>query len=190
VFRRFLLPAAVAAPVCMAALTTTPATAGAVPHTPAAPAARTGATTDDVQPGTVEDGSYPGAARILAERGITVVAGNGLITLADCGVPGTIQLFSGEKGLICFKVRIWRAGDLTTFPDVVPILNSFVVLNIPDVYVIKGARDVSQQAKLTVDDQTKIYDIRPDEWTPVGEGVQPENPPETLVELRAGGWWW
>ncbi|MFG1943905.1 hypothetical protein [Nonomuraea sp. NPDC048826] len=151
-----------------------------------APAARADVPApEDAQPGIVEDGVYPGAERILAERGITLISGNGLITLTDCGEPGTIQLYSAEKGHICFKVRIWRAfaPDL---PTLEPALNSFIVLRIPDVYVIKGSRTATQQATLTVDDRTKTYDIRPDEWTPVGEGVDPDNPPETLVELRAG----
>jgi hypothetical protein len=191
VFRRVRLLAAVAAPVWVVALTT-PARAESVPRTTPVPVVRAEASTlVDVQPGIVEDGSYPDAARILAARGITLVAGNGLITLADCGATGVIELFSAEKGRICFKVRIWRAAeDGTTYPDVTPALNSFVVLNIPDVYLIKGVPDVRQQASMTVDNQTKVYDIRAGEWTPVGEGIQPENPPETLVEVRAGGWWW
>ncbi|WP_336203862.1 hypothetical protein [Nonomuraea sp. LPB2021202275-12-8] len=187
--RRFRVLAAMAAPLWVVALTA-PAAARAVPDTSKVAVARAGVSASDTQPGIIEEGAYPDAERILAERGITLISGNGLITLADCGAPGTIQLYSAEKGYICFQVRIWPAFALDS-ATLEPALNSFVVLRIPDVYVIKGTATATQQATLTVDDQTKTYDIRPGEWTPVGEGVDPENPPETLVELRAGQekWW-
>ncbi|WUI01001.1 hypothetical protein OHR68_04035 [Spirillospora sp. NBC_00431] len=122
---------------------------------------------------TVEDGAYPGAAKIQEERGITLISGNGLITLAECGVPGLIQVRSATVGLICFKARTW-AGAV-----------ALIVVKIPDVYTIKGD-DHEVEARLSTEKgEIKTYDIVKNQWTPVGEGTSPDVPPETLVELRA-----
>ncbi|MDL4815027.1 hypothetical protein [Actinomadura opuntiae] len=121
----------------------------------------------------MEDGAYPDADKIEQDRGITVIAGNGLIVLTDCGPDGLIQVRSNTQGLICFKARTW------------PGTEAFVTVKIPEAYLIKG--DEHQvKAKLTTEQgETKTYDITKNEWTPVGEGSDPNLPPETLIELRA-----
>ncbi|MGH3242013.1 MAG: hypothetical protein ACRDNL_16690, partial [Spirillospora sp.] len=112
-------------------------------------------------------------AQIEAERGITVVSGNGLITLAECGEPGLIQARSSSVGLVCFKARTW-AGTV-----------ALIVVKIPEVYSIKGD-DHEVEAKLSTETgESKTYDIAKNQWTPVGEGSGPDIPPETLIELKA-----
>ncbi|MFI0409467.1 hypothetical protein [Actinomadura sp. 3N508] len=121
----------------------------------------------------VEDGAYPDADRIQTERGITVISGNGLITLAECGADSLIQVRSNTKGLVCFDVELW------------PDYEGVITVKIPEVYYIKGD-DHQVTADLTTGKgETKTYPIARDEWTPVGEGADPDNGPETLIELRA-----
>ncbi|MFC0115981.1 hypothetical protein [Kibdelosporangium aridum] len=161
VHRRLLATMAVAAGVVAVAL--------AAPVMAEAP--------EETPPNTVEDTSYPGAAQILAERGIKVIAGDGNIVLTDCGPPGLIEVRSTEKGRICFKAQpaYWGGRYPTT---------AFITVEIPSVYTIKGdEKDV--EATLTVNNQSKVYPIEKNAWTPVGEGAGPGNPPETLLEIRA-----
>jgi hypothetical protein len=135
--------------------------------------ATTAALQESGESSIVEDGVYPGAAQIQAERGITLIGGNGLITLAECGAPGLLQVRSASHGLICFQVRIWPGTD------------SFIVVEIPETYTIRGDDHQVRAKLITPNGETKTYDIAKNQWTPVGEGTSPEIPPETLIELRA-----
>jgi hypothetical protein len=132
---------------------------------------------EDTPSSTVEDTSYPGAAQILAQRGIKLIGGDGSIQLADCGPTGLIELRSTEKGRVCFKAEPAYWGGRYR-------MTGYVTLEIPSVYLIKGD-EKTVEATLTVNNQTKIYPIEKNAWTPVGEGAGPGNPPETLLEIRA-----
>ncbi|CAM3870859.1 hypothetical protein KIPE111705_28985 [Kibdelosporangium persicum] len=149
----------------------------AAPVGSAAPAAKPAAAPADTPTSTVEDTSYPGAAQILAERGIKLIGGDGTIQLATCGPSGLIELRSTEKGRVCFKAEPAYWGGRYR-------ITGYIALEIPSVYLIKGdEKDV--EATLTVNNQTKVYPIDKNAWTPVGEGAGPGNPPETLLEIRA-----
>src|SRR5687768_12641071 len=54
---------------------------------PVGSAAVAGAQVADVPPAAVEDGVYPGAAAILEEHNVRVIAGDGHILFADCALP-------------------------------------------------------------------------------------------------------
>nr|WP_198151527.1 hypothetical protein [Kibdelosporangium sp. MJ126-NF4] len=132
---------------------------------------------EETPPHTVEDTTYPGAAQILAQRGIKLIGGDGSIVLVDCGPTGLIEVRSTEKGRICFKARTIYWGSRY------PMVN-YIAMEIPSVYTIKGdEKDV--EATLTVNNQSKVYAIEKNAWTPVGEGAGPGNPPETLLQIRA-----
>ncbi|MCO1577894.1 hypothetical protein M8C13_19250 [Crossiella sp. SN42] len=129
----------------------------------------------DKQPSSVESFGYPGAAKVLAQRGIKLLKGDGHIMLAACGAPGLIEVRStsvpGDKdpdpGHFCFTVT-GATGWLT--------------LNIPNAYQIKG-NDHSVTATVTVKDKTSTVPVERNGWTGIGLGSGPD--PATLLELRA-----
>ncbi|WP_147339374.1 hypothetical protein [Actinomadura spongiicola] len=126
------------------------------------------------QHGIIETGLHPDGQKIGSERGIELVGGNGLIEYSECGPGELLQVRSSTKGLLCFTVRAWPGTD------------GFLQVKIPETYYIKGdsVRHQTKATLITEGGDKKTYDIRPDEWTPVGEGADPDNGPETLIELR------
>ncbi|MGW4647610.1 trypsin-like serine protease [Kitasatospora sp. NPDC004289] len=127
---------------------------------------------DEVPPTVVEDYSYPGAAQILAERGITLKAGDGHFLLADCASgTGLVHVLSRAltPSEVCFKIN-GRDGRL--------------VMEIPRVYQIK-ADDHAIKASLTADGTTKVVDLQKNFWNPVGEGSSGSE--SVLLELNATG---
>lgn len=183
VLRRTVATVAVAVAVFGTPLTASATVSTAAGGTPAEPTAAPmandqiarSAAAADTPPHTVEDFAYPGADQILAERGITLLAGDGSITLADCGPPGLIEIQSSAQGRICFRAVDGRWGR---FPS-----DGYLTMQIPDVYLIKGD-DHTADATLTADNQTTVYPLERNAWTPVGEGADPENPPAVLLEIR------
>ncbi|TDD30537.1 hypothetical protein E1287_29095 [Actinomadura sp. KC06] len=166
----FLLLTVVTAAVAAGGLAAHAATEAATPAGPTAPVKRQAAEVP-----AVEDGAYPDADKIEQERQITVIGGNGLITLVECGpggsADGLIAARSSIKGTICFKARTW------------PGTEAFITVKIPEVYFIKGD-DHQVKAKLTPENgPAETYDIERNQWTAVGEGTG--KPPEALIELRA-----
>ena len=124
---------------------------------------------DDQQPSLVEDFAYPGADKILAERGIKLLKGDGHILLAECvtNATGQIALRSSQHSdLICFKVT-GTTGWLS--------------LEIPEVYSIKGDGHLGE-ATITTDEgaTTRKETIKKNEWTPINSGDG-----GTLLELKA-----
>ncbi|GAA1270817.1 hypothetical protein GCM10009665_68920 [Kitasatospora nipponensis] len=120
----------------------------------------------------VENFSYPGAAKILADRGITLKAGDGHIVLADCASgTGLVQLFSrsATPSEVCFQI---------TGPT------GYLSLEIPQIYNIKGD-DHAIKATLNTAGTVTSIDLPKNTWTPVGEGNA--NDATTLVELNATG---
>jgi len=135
------------------------------------------AAADTGQSPAVEDYGYPGAAQVLADRGITLLKGDGHITFVACGGTGLIEVRStnvpGDHGSdlyhYCFRID-GPVGDLT--------------LNIPNAYQVKGDNhDV--QATVTVNDKTSTVPVDKNGWTGVGVGAGPD--PATLLEIKSTG---
>ncbi|MFB7648069.1 hypothetical protein ACFC0S_14910 [Streptomyces sp. NPDC056084] len=162
--KRYLARTAVAA-VAAGALTWLSLSGGASGATgPAAPVA-------DKGPGsTVETYNYPGAAKILAEKKITLKRGDGHITLVDCASgSGFIALLARKQDdPICFKTT-GSSGWLT--------------LEIPAVHAILG-NDYTTAVDMTLGSETKSFDINKNDWTGVGESGDPQHREYALVEIR------
>jgi hypothetical protein len=121
------------------------------------------------RPSIVEPRDYPGAADILATRGIHVFKGDGHITLVDCGAnPNTppaelilvqtydLTLPGGPD--FCFRAR----GT-----------SGFLTMEINKAFTIRGDNAHTVAAKVeTADDQTVVEteQVDPREWQPVGIG--------------------
>ncbi|MFB6572837.1 hypothetical protein, partial [Streptomyces noursei] len=129
-------------------------------------------------PYAVETFEYPGAAKILKERGIALRKGDGHIVLADCYasqdiVVNSTELNNVDRGRYCFKVTgTGKTGYLT--------------LEIPDVITI-AAGDYLVQANLTADGQTTSVKVSKNDTKSVGEGTNPPGNRSVLVELRVTG---
>ncbi|GAA1968449.1 hypothetical protein GCM10009754_46830 [Amycolatopsis minnesotensis] len=123
---------------------------------------------DDLpQRSTVEDRSYPGAAKILAERSISLKSGDGRILLVDCGsAPDLVEVYSRTKGTFCFKI-IGATG--------------YLALDLPETYTVKG-NSHRLQVSLTAQGRTTTATVEKESWTPVGEGTG--GAPSVLVEIR------
>lgn len=124
---------------------------------------------DEQQP-LVENFDYPGADRVLAERGITLLKGDGHILLVDCATNATGQIAlrsSRHAGPICFQVT----GS-----------TGWLSMSIPEVYSIRGDGNHAGEATITTDEggTTSKTTVNKNAWTPInaGEGA-------TLLELRA-----
>ncbi|EOD67336.1 hypothetical protein [Amycolatopsis vancoresmycina] len=136
----------------------------------AAPAGATGGSAaDDTPPPIVETYDYPGAARIFAERNITLLKGDGNVQLADCASGGNLIVVQSykTKGDACF--RVLKAPG-------------YVTMQIPETYFIMGDTHTAK-ATLTAKTATETVDIQPGKWTPVGESL-PNHDPAALLEIR------
>lgn len=121
-------------------------------------------------PSIVEDYTYPGANKILQERGILLRKGDGNILLVECDNSGQLmEVWSRSKGKFCFRIAP-RGGYLT--------------LEVPEVYLAKGD-DHAIQVAVAEKGSTKHYDVARNGWTSIGEGTDPDNGPATLLEIRA-----
>ncbi|SCF80772.1 hypothetical protein [Streptomyces sp. Ncost-T10-10d] len=118
----------------------------------------------------VEDFRYPGADKILAEQGITLKRGDGHIMLADCSSgTGQLEVWSRKyQKVFCFKVT----GD-----------SGYLALEIPAVFSVRG-NNYSTQIDMTAGDEKKSFDINKNEWTPVGESLDPGQRDFMLMEIR------
>ncbi|WP_329047336.1 hypothetical protein OG738_34535 [Amycolatopsis sp. NBC_01488] len=130
----------------------------ATPHaTPRTAPASVSKPLEDQPSNIVEDFSYPGAAQILATRGITLKKGDGHILLVDCVAGDATQIVVDARARpqTCFHVT-GPVGDLT--------------LQIPRTYDIRGG-DRNLTATLTpeVSGDDKTYDVAAGQWTSVGE---------------------
>ncbi|MET8996485.1 hypothetical protein [Amycolatopsis sp. Hca4] len=154
----FLVLAAATAVLIATLPTAASAMAGTAPATQAA---------DDEPPSLVEDYSYPGADRILAEQGFKLITGDGHMLLVDCpstpGNDGFIRVRRNLKPIACFKVPAGQSGRLT--------------MEIPEVTFIKGD---DHTVKATLAGQSTAIDISKNEWTPI-----PGDKGSTLVTLVA-----
>ncbi|GAA1270723.1 hypothetical protein GCM10009665_68790 [Kitasatospora nipponensis] len=153
--RRLAWPLVAALAIPVVASWSTPATATAA---------------EAAQPTVVEDFSYPGAAQVLADRGITLKSGDGHIVLADCASGGNLlQLFSrsATPSEVCFQIT-GQTGYLS--------------LEIPQIYNIKGD-DHTVKATLNTEGTVTSLDVAKNAWNPVGEGSS--TGATTLLELTA-----
>ncbi|WP_073490028.1 hypothetical protein [Streptoalloteichus hindustanus] len=123
---------------------------------------------EDTPPPLVEDYSYPGAAKILQERGITLIKGDGHILLMDAcpsDLTGVLAVRSRGSNPACFQVR-GTTGYLT--------------MKIPNVIFVKGTAN-TVSATVSNANGEKSYAIRKEEWTEVGEAAN--DPASTLLSL-------
>ncbi|MFI2430514.1 hypothetical protein [Streptomyces sp. NPDC018693] len=127
-------------------------------------------TVADEAPGyAVEGFNYPGADRILAEKGITLKRGDGHILLADCATgTGQLEVWARSQDKICFDVT-GTSGWLT--------------LEIPSVYGVRG-NDYATQVDMTTGTVEKSFDVAKNSWTPVGESADEQGREFMLVEIR------
>ncbi|MFJ9523306.1 hypothetical protein ACIRPK_34335 [Kitasatospora sp. NPDC101801] len=124
----------------------------------------------DAPPAAVEDFSYPGADKVLADKGIKLFSGNGRIMLAECGAgAGQLEVWPRGMDRICFQVT-GKGGYLS--------------LEIPAVYTVKGT-SYTTKIDMTVEGEKKSYDIPKDKWVQVGETADPAERDHTLVEIRS-----
>ncbi|SPE49659.1 hypothetical protein SNS2_1350 [Streptomyces netropsis] len=135
---------------------------------------------DAALPVAVETFNYPNAAKILKEQGIALRKGDGHILLADCKVSKDIVVSTGmrhpgqtESGKYCFRVT--GTGKV-----------GYLSLEIPKVFNVR-AGDYSVRASVTADGKTETVTVPKNEYTPVGVGIDDQNTPTMLVELRVTG---
>lgn len=127
---------------------------------------------EETPPPAVEDYSYPGAAEILAERGIKLIRGDGhIVLLEDCPVGDRILVWSRVASTpFCFKAK-GATGYLT--------------LELEQAYFISAGSGHSLTAKVTVDGVTEPpITVPKDGGQGLGEGENPEKGPATLLEIR------
>ncbi|GAA3044243.1 FG-GAP-like repeat-containing protein [Streptomyces roseofulvus] len=130
-----------------------------------------------VMPYAFEDGAYPNAAQIEADKGIKLIRGDGNIVLAECDLD-TEQIRVHVVGppvnmqdTYCFDSRA-ATGRLT--------------LDLNRAFWIDAADQPMSATLAGEDGTTKTITIAKDGYTPVGEGVQ-GGVRSRLVELRVTG---
>ncbi|MFE7133576.1 hypothetical protein ACFVIM_22230 [Streptomyces sp. NPDC057638] len=146
---------------------TTLAVADEAPSTTAVPASAA------AMPVAVEDFVHPGAARLKAERNVTLKKGDGHITLVDCAVADDIMVDSRADGQpFCFDVTS-KSGYLS--------------LELPDSFAIwTEAHPV--RATLTANGEKTVVNVPKNEHAAVGEGDgETGKKRSVLVELRVTG---
>ncbi|MFI9585831.1 hypothetical protein ACIHCQ_29180 [Streptomyces sp. NPDC052236] len=140
---------------------------------PAQAQVRVQAAADEAPPAAIEDFNYPGAAKILQERGLKVFRGDGRILVAHCdGTANQIQIWSrvGDEGSqFCFQAT-GTSGYLT--------------VEIPEVFALQTT-DRPISAELTAGGKTQTVSVAKDTLKDVGEGSV--GAPTMLVELRVTG---
>jgi len=127
-------------------------------------------------PAAVEDYGYPGADRILADKGIKLKKGDGRILLAECD-PAAQQIrvltrrddSVNRAGTYCFTA-IGKTGRLT--------------LELPQVFAVEAA-DHPVSADLTANGKTTTVAVAQGGFESVGEAAG--GAPSVLVELRVTG---
>ncbi|MFJ7280234.1 trypsin-like serine protease [Kitasatospora sp. NPDC098663] len=144
----------------------TTATAATDGTTPPAPA--------DQPKVAAETFAYPGSAQMLADAGVTMVRGDGGITVTDCANPNQIKVWARSITLhdnwICFAA---------------PSGTGYLAVNIPDAYRVQTFdRDV--RASLSTKGQSQTLDVPRNTAKGFGE-ASPTGDPSALLELRVTG---
>ncbi|MER7765139.1 hypothetical protein [Streptomyces sp. NPDC097619] len=116
----------------------------------------------------IEDYSYPGADKILAEQGIVLKRGDGHILLADCkSDENLLKFLARDRADVCFKVT----AD-----------EGFLTLEIPSVHGVRTDDSVKTHLAMTAEGDRVEYDIPAKTWEGVGESVDGRE--HVLVEIR------
>lgn len=128
-------------------------------------------------PVAVEDYSYPGAANILATKGIKLKKGDGRILLTECDQTSSqIKVMTvkddsaGRDGTYCFRATA---------------TSGFLTLELPRVFALETAEHPIS-ADLTANGETTTVTVPKDGFEPVGEG-NPDGAQSVLVEIRVTG---
>ncbi|MER8045841.1 hypothetical protein [Streptomyces sp. NPDC094032] len=122
-------------------------------------------------PPAVEDFSYPDADKILQEKGIRLIRGDGHIMSSDCGTSTN-------------EIQVWQRKGKKPFCFAVLGQGGFLALDMPRVYAVVG-NDFNTEVDMTVGDATTSYDIEKNLWTPVGETADPDGRDHALIEIRS-----
>ncbi|MFD9210341.1 hypothetical protein ACFVZM_29170 [Streptomyces sioyaensis] len=142
------------------------------PHS--ASAAPTGVTAGGEPPSAVEEFDYPDAAKILENKKIKLLKGDGHLLLADCGnSPQQIKIWTRDGGDFCFLANAGRG---------------YVTLEVHKVWALETASHPIS-ADLTSRGKTETVNVSKtgpqDGYQSVGEGT--DSDPSVLVELRVTG---
>jgi hypothetical protein len=137
-------------------------------------------------PSLVEDYSYPGAAQLLTQRGITLHKGDGRITLVDCGADPN----NPPADLILVQTNDLTLPGNPNFCFKANGTSGFLTMELSQVYFIRGENSRTVSATLEVqpvDDPAdptvvKEAEVTPGEWQPVGVGASEGE--AALLELR------
>lgn len=128
------------------------------------------ATVADEAPGyAVEDFAYPGADKVLAERGIVLKRGDGHIVLADCTPDGNLLRFLARDQAqdVCFKVT----GT-----------EGYLSLELTSVHGVKTNDYSNTHLEMTASTDHVEYDVPAGTWKGIGESVDGRD--HTLIEIR------
>ena len=128
----------------------------------------------------VEDFAYPDRDKLLAEKGLKLISGDGNITLADCasGDSGLVRINSRDSGNMCFAV----SGPV-----------GYLALEIQRTYLAKADTRADVMATVRTENtrtnETKVEEVglEPDTWKSLGEGLDPDLT-STVVELSVKPW--
>ncbi|MEV4923641.1 hypothetical protein [Streptomyces roseoverticillatus] len=132
---------------------------------------------DTTLPSAVETFEYPGAAKILKERGIKLDRGDGHILLADCKASQDIMIFarsttdtSEQKGRYCFRVT----GNGK---------KGYLALEIPRAFMIMTGKNTTVWASVSGDGRGMVQ-VPKDGGEAIGEGAF--RPDATVQALTIG----
>ncbi|WP_053803585.1 hypothetical protein [Streptomyces rimosus] len=128
----------------------------------------------ELPPFAVEDFSYPGAEKILNEKGLKLIKGDGHILLADCDGNPDFNVMAENKAHnpvnYCFKVT-GKTGYLT--------------LEIQKINSIWENAGHAARATIRTAGKTKTVDLKKNNITPLGQGDLSTGAKEAdLLELR------
>ncbi len=126
-------------------------------------------------PFAVEDFGYPGADKILQEKGLKLVKGDGHIILADCKDSPDLEVMADKKQKwrnYCFKVT----GK-----------NGYLTLEVPELIGIWENEGHTASAKVTSEGKTQTVDLKKNDLTELGKATCTGAKAATLIELRVKG---
>lgn len=136
---------------------------------------------EDTPPSIVEDYAYPGAAQVLAQRGIKLIKGDGHIVLTDCGSTP----HNPPADLILVQSNDLTLPGGTNFCFKASGASGLLTMEIPQVYFLRGDGTRTIAAKVEVKDDPTVVEVEevlPREWQPVGVGQ--DRGDATILELR------
>jgi hypothetical protein len=138
-----------------------------------ADAVQSGIAADELPSHAVEDFNYPGADRILAERGIELKRGDGHIVLVDCSGENLLRVSARgqDNQAVCFRVT-GNSGWLT--------------LELPAAFLVWTNSYGNTHLKLEADSgDTQSYDVGPNDLQSIGESDPDSGGQEfALLEIR------